>query len=159
MYNTSNGENKYKSQAKRTRSEVTDKSDYKCGFCAKILSTSLKLRNHVSQHTNENHFQCQECDMSYSSRLRLKIHINDVHTKGKRFPCQFPNCGKVFPSSNTLQNHLIRHDPESNLHTLVPCPICKAKYNKMSLKSHMNWQHRNDKMCTCLFILRKKFQM
>jgi len=120
---------------------------YKCGFCEKSFSTSGHLTSHVATHTNAKSFNCQLCDKSFSLVTTLNRHINEVHTKEKRFTCELPNCGKIFTRSDLLKRHLALHDPESDLHSLAPCPICKSNYQKRNLNKHIYDVHKNSFVC------------
>jgi len=105
----------------------------------------LVFNNMVSPHIHK----CQQCDKIYRNETKLGIHINTAHTKEIAYPCEFPTCGRVFTKKTLLLKHSLRHDPDSKINTLVPCPICKAKYKKINLSAHVARQHRLPKNKEC----------
>jgi len=117
--------------------------EYPCGFCDKVLNLKHHLDAHILSHTKEKSYKCSECDKTYRYSGGLKYHIDTVHTN-RKYTCPVENCGQKLASKVSLyQHHRAKHDPNSDLHTKVECPICKQKVKKISLGSHV-FKHKEE---------------
>jgi len=117
---------------------------HKCQFCKKNFKYPCHLKVHMAVHTRENPFKCSQCDKTYAEKCKLKRHVNYFHQTTSGL-CKFPNCGKIYASESSLRYHSYVHYPNSVMNSLVPCPICKAKFKKLRIHDHIRLQHKAEK--------------
>ena len=105
---------------------------FKCPLCDKGYKSSGHLKDHIEiQHYKIKKFCCQFCNKTFGRTSTLKAHIR-VHTKEKRFQCQFPGCGKRFTEKRNMENHYARH--LKNLNQTVKNEKVKRTYGSKTIK-------------------------
>ena len=90
-----------------SRSE-TSTPQQKNSFCA-TNSSSAAPGHPATMFTST---KCQMCDISFESPNELQIHFQSEHISirdGSYFSCPNSNCGKVYPSKDSLKTHLLGH--------------------------------------------------
>jgi hypothetical protein len=129
-----------------------------CELCGRKFARKSRFEDHVKYHSNADDFKCREpdCGKQCTGTVSLKRHMLLRHPPpGQKFICE--TCGKVLPSSDTLNNHLRNHranaeraksaPPKRNVVTCYKCPFkCLGQQN---LKRHMNNIHGPKNYVTC----------
>jgi NAD-dependent SIR2 family protein deacetylase len=68
--------------------------------------------------------------MTFTAKGNLNTHVLSVHEKRLDFACE--HCGKMWPTLNTLKNHVRKTHAEH-----VNCDICDKKIsNPLELRRH-----------------------
>ena len=103
--------------------EKHDKPTYLCGKCGKLLSTSVKLREHMKRHNPEE--VCDKCGKVFASVSQLRDHVLAIHTEGKDKPHQCMICNKGFSRKQRLDQHINVHNKSQPLQ----CRYCDKRFN------------------------------
>ena len=77
--------------------------------CKSAFKTLKELDSHIksvhTQASKENaSFNCTMCDQSFDAKAKLRIHNEKQHMHQRINPCE--NCGKIFKSSYTKNEHM-----------------------------------------------------
>jgi len=130
----------YSSQSTLTIHSKTHADDaLRCSQCPRVCTSNADLEKHKQIHSKDRiRYNCHLCPATYVSKTTLKYHIERIHEKkitmyackicgkeynrknplrrhevlhsGKVFPC--PHCGKGFPNSEYVYQHLRGHCPK-----------------------------------------------
>ncbi|XP_052778093.1 gastrula zinc finger protein XlCGF49.1-like [Mya arenaria] len=104
-----------------------------CEVCHKEFSTSSRLRDHMSMHSESNPFTCSICNRKFTKRSSLTQHYR-YHRDHRSFKCSF--CSKCFNCNYACAVHERLHTG----HNPFPCtvPGCEKAYpQKIQLKLHL----------------------
>lgn len=106
-----------------------------CSFCCTSRQTYLNhLHRHKSKKTSGK-FTCDICSEEFSMPKNLLDHFQEKHEGAvEKIACDFPNCGKEFPTKSYLIAHKFLHSKEKNL----PCPFCEKKFARNELLKSMS---------------------
>ena len=109
-----------------------------CSVCNKIFDRLGTLKEHMRTiHQGENPYQCDKCEKTFKTPGGLRIHYINYHEEHKEVLCTFEGCGKTFPNSTRLQNHMYHHTQQS-----IVCDLCgKSFCNKKGLQDHVKSTH------------------
>ncbi|KAK2152612.1 hypothetical protein LSH36_323g03140 [Paralvinella palmiformis] len=103
---------------------VSPNQDYYCPDCPKMFASLSQLKSHHKLHKKDAALQCSLCMESFCNMIELQQHFFIVHSgldfdKGMaalttpslspKKPVQCTECGKEFPSVNSLQGHMRVH--------------------------------------------------
>ena len=82
---------------------------FKCPLCNKGYKSSGNLKDHIKFHHYQiKKFSCQFCSKKFGRISALKAHIL-VHTKEKKFKCEFEGCLKCFTEKRNMEKHYASH--------------------------------------------------
>ena len=97
-------------------SSVSERQQYDCEYCGKMLSNPTALKRHLQRHTGDDQvnstvrerkrYDCEYCGKVLSNATALKRHLR-LHTGEKPYSCEL--CSKLFLTNGNLQSHLRRH--------------------------------------------------
>ncbi|XP_030378417.1 zinc finger protein 93 [Scaptodrosophila lebanonensis] len=135
-------------QHKRLDAAGTSKASknmFKCAQCLRCFAHKMTLSAHIRKvhEGSKRPFQCDRCDKAYSFMGGLYTHIKEIHEPGERhYACDHPNCGRIYTSSISLQNHKrLKHSPTKPFQKYV-CEECGATFNQTAnLKHHRRTKH------------------
>lgn len=126
--------------------------NFKCSHCEKTLTSNRSLANHLITHAgNENLYSCTICDKKVKSAGRLRVH-EKTHAKlqeesQESFRCTFKDCTKTFKHKDSLNTHLLGHDPNVKR---LQCDSCTASFlTEPRLKRHQRLVHIAPKQFMC----------
>lgn len=94
---------------------------YVCHICSKDFCGKVRLKEHISTHTNDNSCFCSVCGGKFANRVCLKMHMR-MHTGEAPYPCDL--CGQRFRSSSMMKSHRIKKHSEKT----VSCPLCGSMF-------------------------------
>jgi hypothetical protein len=78
------------------------------------------------------------------SSSTYRDHVKSVHDKTNDKPCEFPGCGKVFPTASRLNKHAVIHTGEKRFHCEeTGCPV--KTFTAESLVEHCARDHGGPK--------------
>jgi hypothetical protein len=103
-YNNTNSLSRHKRI--HTNPQICDFAD-----CRKEFSTKSQLIYHKQSHKSKANrgVKCDFCPKTYKSIDDKNRHTN-IHINPKL--CDYPNCGKAFPTNSDLKNHRLIHSDE-----------------------------------------------
>ncbi|XP_043957199.1 P43 5S RNA-binding protein-like [Gambusia affinis] len=85
-----------------------------CSVCKKVFKKAGSLRRHKRSHASHKPvLVCprENCQAYFSTTFNLEHHIRKVHLQLLKYKCSFPDCLRMFAMRESLQRHLLRHDP------------------------------------------------
>lgn len=114
---------------------------YWCNLCNKTIKFKRDIRSHKQWHAGDKRHYCYKCDQVYSKEADLKKHERDHDdilkcslctkefiqqralekhelTCGQEqtlYPCEVPNCKKVFKRASNLNTHQQKFHPEKKI--------------------------------------------
>lgn len=119
---------------------------HKCDICDATLSTLGNLRVHKKVvHAIDRPFTCEVCGKSFKTQKSLEQVHAKVHSEDFPYKCDFPDCGKTFKRSESLADHLRRHNNDRN-HFCERCG--KGFYTNKDLMLHTR-THTGEKPHQC----------
>ncbi|XP_043530790.1 P43 5S RNA-binding protein-like isoform X2 [Chiloscyllium plagiosum] len=86
-----------------------------CANCEKKFKHIRALRRHKLIHRAQNSgWTCpmDNCDLNFRTGFNLEHHIRKDHFKLLEYKCYFPDCQKAFAMKESLNRHLVVHDPD-----------------------------------------------
>uniref|UniRef100_A0A3B5MER4 C2H2-type domain-containing protein n=1 Tax=Xiphophorus couchianus TaxID=32473 RepID=A0A3B5MER4_9TELE len=87
---------------------------FTCSVCKKVFKKAGSLRRHKRSHASHKPvLVCprENCQAHFSTTFNLEHHIRKVHLQLLKYKCSFPDCLRMFAMRESLQRHLLRHDP------------------------------------------------
>ena len=131
-------------------------NDKICNLCGKLLSTQIKLKNHLEIPHDD---KCNICEKSFPSVPKLKMHNHEIHQSEKELlKCDL--CCKVFVCSSLkqrkfdLKKHITGVHPyekpipsgqklgNQEGHKEKACNLCgKSLSKQIKLKKHLEISH------------------
>ena len=116
---------------------MTNKFNYQCKKCDKIVSTRSGAISHANIHLGIKKYICKYCQRRFASKTTKDRH-ELRHTGEKPFECHL--CHRRFAVKSVLVTHMVTHTREKNYH----CKLCQKKYGqKSSLTRHTKKAHTN----------------
>ena len=95
----------------KTHSEIRP---CKCHLCGKGFKCTGTLKEHIKYfHYKIKRFCCRFCNKAFGKMCMLKTHLI-VHTKEKKYKCEFESCGKCFTEKRNMLKHYARHFKNTN---------------------------------------------
>ena len=155
--------------------KVSEKKEYQCDICHKILSAKNSLEHHINVlHQNikpstldVNLFSCDQCAYTTNSKYSLKSHIErhevaytkcdicqkmvlKIEPHMKRMHTtestkQCDMCDSKFKTDGDLKMHVRNVHLEVN-YQKVKCEICGEELNKGSISTHKRNLHKKDEL-------------
>lgn len=110
------------------------KNDKICNLCGKLLSTQIKLKNHLEiPHDHK----CNICKKSFPSVPNLKKHNHEIHQSEKELlKCEL--CGKVFAYSSLKQRRFYLKKHITVTHPHEKSILLVEKLGKHNHEIHQN---------------------
>jgi len=119
--------------------------EYSCDQCGKICTTKHTLKDHMIVHLN-GQIICHICTKVFQNKARLGSHISRTHAtleQKTRFKCD--QCEKAYPTSLTLNRHMVSHTGVRNF----TCLTCEKKYMSKRDLTHHEKVHSGIKSFQC----------
>ncbi|XP_014848804.1 PREDICTED: P43 5S RNA-binding protein-like [Poecilia mexicana] len=107
---------------------------FTCSVCKKVFKKAGSLRRHKRSHASHKPvLVCprENCQAHFSTTFNLEHHIRKVHLQLLKYKCSFPDCPRMFAMRESLQRHLLRHDPTATI-------IMKRKRPKKTWQKRLN---------------------
>ena len=100
--------------------------------------TKLKKKDVKIGKSANKEFPCDECKIGYNSNLFLMKHKLKAHAKDMK--CE--KCTAEFTDYHQFKKHAMENHPT------FTCPVCGiSKFNKTSLRNHIESKHENNTPC------------
>ncbi|XP_076470494.1 uncharacterized protein LOC143300599 [Babylonia areolata] len=129
---------------------------YKCSECPASFLYASVLKVHSQKHSGQSAFPCGQCDQSFLSKTRLYHHQERDHWGSVPITCH--DCGKVFASARTLDEHQVFHTGELP----YPCPTCGQAFPYRTALTRHRRLHRGSyfrcKECGAEFHLQSQYR-
>ncbi|KAM4716488.1 P43 5S RNA-binding protein-like [Anableps anableps] len=90
---------------------------FTCSVCKKVFKKAGILRRHKRIHASHKPvLVCprDNCQAYFSTTFNLEHHIRKVHLQLLKYKCSFPDCPRMFAMRESMQRHLLHHDPTAN---------------------------------------------
>ncbi|XP_049547208.1 zinc finger protein 423 homolog [Anopheles darlingi] len=85
-----------------------------CNLCKKVLTSALKLQEHLIDHTfagcEERGYVCYLCSAVFTSSAGLQAHLPVAHSNATAKPYDCERCGVAYFFRAELEHHLIEHE-------------------------------------------------
>ena len=135
------------------REQCLKKSDLKCDFCERILSSKHALQRHVETvHDGIKKFRCDNCDAAFSekrvlSRHKIRVHYQNEPIKKTPEIFQCKECNRTFTKKAVFENHMVAiHNQTSNF----KCNECGKSFGtSWKLDRHIKGVHRGERNHGC----------
>ncbi|XP_012727492.2 P43 5S RNA-binding protein [Fundulus heteroclitus] len=85
-----------------------------CSVCKKVFKKARALQRHKRTHASHKPvLLCprDNCQAYFSTTFNMEHHIRKVHLKLLKYKCFFPDCPRMFAMRESMQRHLVHHDP------------------------------------------------
>lgn len=79
----------------------------------------------IGYSKTKEYLKCEICKAPMASKRVLKLHMN-IHTKKKRFPCEF--CSRVYFSWTSCHSHRIRKHHIIKRENVYRCDLCEMHF-------------------------------
>jgi len=89
---------------KKKRQRQSDQSGKKKHWCPTCNQGFTRLQG-LKKHLGHFVFECPECGLSVKSKWNLDRHMRS-HMGVKPFPCQVPDCSRLFADKSALTKHM-----------------------------------------------------
>ena len=112
-------------------------SSWNCSVCPKTFSCGKTVRKHYRTiHLREFLYWCKYCNYGSDKKYHVENHMLNTHGHGQSQPC--PLCHKMFPSTNSRDEH----QKFCGKLKILSCSYCGKKYKRLrNLKKHTNVIH------------------
>ncbi|XP_069004661.1 P43 5S RNA-binding protein-like [Embiotoca jacksoni] len=110
---------------------------FTCQECKTEFRKVDSLRRHKRIHASRRPvLVCprDNCQAYFSTTFNLQHHIRKVHLELFKFKCSFPDCPRVFAMRESMNRHLLRHDPSTTR-------LKKHQRPKKSWQKRLNGHH------------------
>ncbi|KAL8566326.1 hypothetical protein ACOMHN_050444 [Nucella lapillus] len=128
------GRKRKKTAAALTMKEA--KRPWKCSDCPASFLYASVLKVHAQKHSGQKAFACRQCQQSFTSKTRLYAHQERDHWGSMPITCQ--DCGKVFATARTLDEHGVLHTGERP----YPCSTCGEAFPYRTALTRHRRTHR-----------------
>lgn len=89
---------------------------FTCKECKKEFKKANGLRRHKRSHASHKPvLVCprEDCQAFFSTTFNLEHHIRKVHLQLLKYKCSYPDCTRSFAMRESMNRHMLRHDPSS----------------------------------------------
>ncbi|KAM9391554.1 P43 5S RNA-binding protein-like [Pholidichthys leucotaenia] len=100
----------------RKAHEKKHEGAFTCQLCKVVFEKINALRRHKRRHISiKPVLACpkEECHAYFSTTFNLQHHIRHVHLGLLKYHCAFPSCPQMFAMRESMQRHLLHHDPNA----------------------------------------------
>lgn len=124
--------------------EVSEKQEFVCSTCEKVLSSKANLKLHYRTHA-EHTWKCPTCLSKFKHKYDLRTHQKRVHSEGVRFICDL--CTKTFKHRDLIQRHMKYFHLKAEKFV---CKTCRRNFKNVGeMNYHYKTQHLGIKNQVC----------
>ena len=116
--------------------------EHRCNICKSYLISSLKLQEHLIEHSfkgcEDRGYSCYICSSVFTAAAGLQMHMEDHGSSAKPYDCNL--CPGKFFFRAELENHLIDHE-NGKVHHVVKD---EQHRNNTNINNNTYDQHNNN---------------
>lgn len=127
----------------------TGERPYQCHMCGRTFSHRSTLSTHIKHHLGIKRYQCDQCAFCAVRPSMLRRHQRSVHNPELRRRTHLCHvCGLAYFDPQSLQRHVLRHDP-SVFHFACKVSGCKKSVADLSRVKADSGVHKTDRNLLC----------